>query len=273
MLAQVRKLLEFEEQKVDMQTRAKAPQVKVGKEYGKKTDPSKCLVVTIPPSLSFPDRIPLIPAFYAGIAVNVPSDEVAKRVAGKRPRGQRECVPQDDETSQSQRVVVGERHVKVVVEERQEDNTCVEEIPVQIFEQKDEIFLAGIFSGCLVQSFGVVAGERVMENMAVVVFSVSIAGEPEDAGDRYDQHCRAVKRIDVAFDLRDRIGGKHVNCNREENYETPEPPVRFNELVWKERLRLLFLQRLPEFLACKKFAHSIIIICPPHQMKDLTLLK
>ena len=136
----------------------------------------------------------------ARIAVDVSANEVPESVAGQCPSGQRKCVGQKNQTAQSQTVLRNKRQIKVVVKERKEQNARVEEISMEVFKLKNRISLPSIRLAVLFAPLRILASQRMVKQVTVVILAVSVAGQAEYSGIRNNQNRRTVKWIDVSVD-------------------------------------------------------------------------
>jgi hypothetical protein len=78
---------------------------------------------------------------------------------------------------------------------------------VEIFELEYCVSFSGIWLGMFFASFWIVTSQRMSEQVPVVVLSISIAGQTEESRDGQYDDCRAVKGVNIAFDLHHRICG------------------------------------------------------------------
>jgi hypothetical protein len=113
---------------------------------------------------------------------------------------------------------------------------------VQILKKKYRVFFSGVLSRRCVKSFRIVAGQRVVKDMPVIVFSVRVTSQPKQSGYRDDENRRTIERIDISRDRGYRISYQGVATNSENQNKSPEPPVRFDKLVWEEVLPGGFFQ-------------------------------
>ena len=104
------------------------------------------LVMGVPPALDAPDRPPGSAPVDAGVAVDVAPDEVPEGVARERPGGESERVREDDQAAEPQLEDPGvdQRVVEVIVEEREDCEPSVQEVPVEVPELEDGVPLSGV---------------------------------------------------------------------------------------------------------------------------------
>lgn len=196
----------------------------------------------IPPALMAPYRISSTPSSDAGIAVNVAANQVPESVAGKSPSSQCQSVRKKYQATNSEGIVVKQGDVKIIVKEWKQYDTCVEHVSVQVLELEYRIFLAGILPRGSVLALRILARQRVVEKVSVIVLPVRIACEPKETRNGHDENARTVKWINVTVIRAYRICEECPAADSYDYYKRPKPPVRLDELVWKEVSTDGFLQ-------------------------------
>src|SRR5579872_7571512 len=144
----------------------------------------------------------------ARIAIQVPADHVAARMAGERVGCQQRRVNQQDERAHSRaQVPVPYESAKSIAPQRnQKHKRQIEEVPVNVLEDQRKFCFATIAASWLADS----AGRRIEEKSPVIRFAVVVARGAKSQRTAQDQHRRR-KRPPVMLGINQRrIKGREI---------------------------------------------------------------
>ena len=105
---------------------------------------------------------------------------------------------------------------------------------MQVLELEYSILLTRVLARRGIFPFRVFARKRMVKQVPVVVLPVCVAGKPEQSRDWHYENARTVEWIDVTMESTDGVSNESPAPNRDYYDESPQSPIRLDELVRKE---------------------------------------